>query len=115
MWETILTGISIVVGVANVLSEQRAAADKSELEHGLAKVNQRISALHAEISDYHAGKSTQETVLASYKTLIGILRENMDFNRELIFLPTDYGTYKILRRRKSSHGRLVIRDSNGVY
>lgn len=115
MLDTILTGISIVVGIVNLRREQQTVTRTTNVDSSLTRVEQRLAALQGEVEAHRSDRDGAEDLLKSYNSLISALRESRAFNQHLEFIPTEYGTYKLVRRLPSKRSLTILRDSRGEY
>ena len=110
--ELIASGLSVVASVASICRNQRAqqaGGGDGELEVSLRAVQARVAALEGRMAQAEPGGDTT-AVLGAYEELLNVLRGSRHFSGLLEFLPTDYGTWKLVRRNTS-----ILRDPEGEF
>jgi|GEM_PF-3598099 len=106
-----VAGITIVEKITNIFRNlQRPGEDSSnkELEQSIENVQQRVAAVESEL---HKSQADDNKLLGAYCELVKVLQEDKNYSSQIRIVPTDHGTWKILRKRKKT----ILRDPQGEY
>ena len=109
LFEIITIGLSIIASVTTLLREQSSRDRDNELATALRRVESRIAVLEQELAKPYDSRN-DESYLAAYNALLEVLRESRHYSSYLQFIPTDYGTWKLVRKKTT-----ILRDPEGEY
>jgi hypothetical protein len=114
----IAAGVGIVQGVTTTLrnlQELGTSPSPSQVSASIRSVEERVGAVEQELQN-HANQGGNESRLATaYTDLIRALQEDENYSSRIEIIPTSYGTWKIIRRKRQARKPTVLRDSQGEY
>lgn len=112
--EIITASLSAVASVTTIIANVMASGAHERSAYLQGEIT-RISSLLSEvevrlrqISPNSDGDS--EHLLPAYSALLNALRESQPYHENLVFRPTNYGTWMLVRRKK-----IILRDPEGEY
>ena len=103
-------GIAVVEGVTRIIKNIQEISDhnsKNDLQESINEVQGKMSVVENELNR----KSPDEEKLKEYYSrLVDALKQDKNYSSKIKIVPTDYGTWKILRRKSTT-----LRDPNGEF
>ena len=115
--EFITGGLDIVHKVTSIIRAVRDlsphTSERARLTTSIDSVNRRIRNVERELQRTNNSISSNADALHAYRSLLNALRRNSDYGTYIKIVPTEYGTYKILRKRPKK--KLIFRDINGEF
>ncbi len=77
-------------------------------------MDSRVSSLERQLQQYRNSSRTLREIVKDYNKLIQIIQKNTHYSDQLQFIPTSYGTWKLVRVRKKPKS-VILRDPSGEY
>jgi hypothetical protein len=125
--ETIATGLGIIASVSTLIRNMRTTScnDRPSYNPSAQQVNQnsisrvsnvelRVAELDRQIQEYRNNSQDLPKIMNNYSELIKILQESTLYKGQLQFIPTSYGTWKLVKINKKPKN-VILRDPKGEY
>jgi len=106
----IAAGVAAVEGVTRIIKNIQDISDndsRTKLQQSVDAIQSRIESVESEIQKPQPNPTL---LLESYTTLINALQQDSNYSSRLKIIPTEHGTWKILRRKNTT-----LRDPQGEY
>lgn len=109
----IVTGVAVVEGVTNIIRNLKDINEPNitkDIETSLENIQGRLTTVECELK---RPEPSEPALMEAYSALISALQQDKNYSSQLYIVKTDYGTWKIMRKR--SRKPTVLRDPNGEY
>jgi hypothetical protein len=103
-------GVGAVEGVTRIIKSICDISDNSSritLEQSVQNIQGRVESVESEL---RTQQPNQNSLLESYAELINALQQDSNYASHLKIVPTDDGTWKVMRRKNT-----ILRDPQGEY
>ena len=106
----ISAGVVAVEGVTRIIKNIQDISDNNSritLEQSVQNIQGRVESVESEL---RTQQPNPDNLKESYAALINALQQDSNYASRLKIVPTDYGTWKIMRRKNTT-----LRDPQGEY
>lgn len=117
MLETVLAGLGVVASVASMLQQRRAQEEAAEVNRSIEVVEEQVGRVRQELRTWRGGGRGRERVMENYNRLVHLLQQDRYFGQQLEFIPTEYGTWRLVARgaRGRTRKSTILRDPQGEF